>query len=312
MQSEFEMRQVLYRTLIGLMEKDERIVVLDADLAKAVGTAEIHRRFPERAYQAGIAEQNMVSVAAGLASYGYIPLTFTFAPFSSRRVCDQVAISVGFGRNHVKLFGGDPGITAQINGGTHMGNEDIGALRSIPELLIFEPADTYEMEKLLPEIIYHDGPVYTRLLRKRAEKIYQGDEELSLLKAEKIREGQDVTLIAAGIMVSQAVKAAGILAKEGISAEIINVHTIKPIDVHTIRDSLMKTGAAVTCDNHNVIGGLGSAVSEVAGANCPVPIEYIGVQDVRGEAADLGYLLRRFHMTPEDIAEKARKVLARK
>lgn len=312
MQDELEMRQVLCQTLISMMEKDERIVILDADLSKAVGTTEIHKRFPGRAFNIGIAEQNMVSIAAGLSSYGFIPLTFTFAPFSSRRVCDQIAISVGFGGNSVKLFGCDPGITAQINGGTHMGNEDIGVLRSIPNMLIFEASDTTQMSKLLPEIIYYDGPVYTRLLRKKAKKIYHEEQEFSLLKAEKVKKGRDVTLAAGGIMTSLAIKAAEMLREDGIDAEILDVHTIKPLDIATVIESLKNTGAVVTCDNHNVIGGIGSAVAETAGRYCPVPIEYIGVQDIVGEAADLEYLLERFHMTPQDIADAAKRVISRK
>lgn len=307
-----EMRQVMNQILTDMMSKDDRIVVLDADLAKCVCTTSLHKDFPERSFNLGIAEADMVSVAAGLSTYGFIPLTFTFAPFSSRRVCDQVALSVCFAKSNVKLFGCDPGVTAQINGATHMGNDDVGTLRSIPDLLIFEPSDTSMMKKLLPEVIHYQGPVYTRLLRKKAVPIYAEDREFNLLKIEQVTEGRDVTLAASGIMVSIAMEAAVLLEKEGVRAEVLDVHTIKPLDADTLLASLRKTGCVVTCENHNVIGGLASAVSEAAAKHYPVPMECIGVQDHFGQAADLPYLLEKFHMTAGDIVVAARKVLARK
>ncbi|MGM9662167.1 MAG: transketolase family protein [Oscillospiraceae bacterium] len=307
-----EMRQVMEQVLEELMQKDDRIVVLDADLAKAVGTTKLHQLFPERTLQAGIAEADMVSVAAGLAAYGFIPLTFTFAAFSSRRVCDQVALSVCFAQKAVKLFGGDPGITAQVNGATHMGLDDIGTLRSIPGLMIFEPSDLTMMRKLLPEVIYNGKPVYIRLLRKGAPEIYDEDAEFDLMRIEKLRDGSDVTLAASGIMVAAARDAALLLASEGISAEVLDVHTIKPLDEATLLASVRKTGAVVTCDNHNVIGGVGSAVAEATARNHPVPIEFIGTQDHFGEAADQAYLAKKYHMTAEDIAAAAKRAMARK
>lgn len=307
-----EMRQVFIQTLEHLMKEDERIVVLDADLAKAVGTAALYSKFPNRCINIGIAEANMISVAAGLATYGYIPLTFTFAPFSSRRVCDQVTLSACFAKKAVKMFGCDPGITAQVNGATHMGLEDIGVLRSIPDIVIFEASDLTMMRKLLPAVISCDKPVYTRLLRKGGEQLYEEDASFDLFRIERPVEGTDVTLAASGIMVAQALKAAQILREEGICAEVLDVHTIKPLDEETLLASLHKTGAVVTCDNHNVIGGLGSSIAETAAKHCPVPMEFIGTQDHFGQAAHQEYLLKKFRMTPEDIAEAARKVMKRK
>ena len=307
-----EMRQVMAQVVEQIMEKDDSVVVLDADLAKAVGTTGIHRKFPGRSINVGIAEADMVSVAAGLAAYGFIPLTFTFACFSSRRVCDQVALSVAFANKPVKLFGGDPGVTAQVNGATHMGLDDIGVLRSIPGLMIFEPADVVTMKKLLPQVIYNDKPVYIRLLRKDAPVIYPKDAKLDLMHIEVPRKGSDVTLAASGIMVGIALQAAELLEQDGISAEVLDIHTIKPLDTDTLIWSLKKTGAAVTCDNHNVIGGVGSAVAEATAKYFPVPLEYVGTQDHFGEAARQAYLLKKYHMTAEDIAGAAHRVIARK
>jgi transketolase len=307
-----EIRQVVSHVVSDLMKKDNRILILDADLAKAVGTTGLHKEFPDHCFNLGIAEANMVSVAAGLSTYGYIPLTFTFAPFSSRRVCDQVALSICFSKGNVKLFGCDPGITAQINGATHMGNDDIGALRSIPDLMIFEPSDAVMMKKLLPEVIYYDGPVYIRMLRKKAVPVYDEKHEFNLFKIEVTRSGNDITLVSSGIMVSIAMEAAMMLEKEGISAEVLDVHTIKPLDTTTLVDSLKKTGSAVVCENHNVIGGLGSATAEAASKFVPVPMEFIGVQDHFGQPADLKYLLEKFHMKASDIVEAAHSALKRK
>ena len=307
-----EMRQVLQETVAELMKEDERIVVLDADLAKAVGTTALHKAFPSRSYNMGIAEANMVSVAAGLSTYGFIPLTFTFAPFASRRCCDQVALSVCFAKSNVKLFGGDPGVTAQINGATHMGNDDIGVLRSIPDLVIFEPSDPVMMKKLLPALIRYEGPVYTRLLRKKAEPVYSDDATFDLFRIETVRPGSDVTLAASGILMAAALRAADMLAEDGVSAEVLDVHTIKPLDTATLIASLQKTGAAVACENHSVIGGLGSAVAEAAAKECPVPMEFIGVQDHFGQAADQAYLLEKYHMTDKDIAAAAKRAMERK
>ncbi len=307
-----EMRQVVNHAIAAMMREDDRIVVLDADLSKAVGTKSLYKDFPNRAFNIGIAEANMVSVAAGLATYGFIPLTFTFAPFSSRRVCDQVALSVCFAKRNVKLFGCDPGITAQINGATHMGNDDIGVLRSIPDLVIVDPCDTASMQQLLPQIVAYSGPVYVRLLRKECPQVYTQAKDVGLFQAEIVREGAEVTLFASGLMVAIAIQAADALEQEGIRAEVIDVHTIKPLDAETVVASIKKTGAAVTCENHNVLGGLGSAVAEIAAKNHPVPVEFIGVQDHFGQAANQAYLLEKFGMAPDDIVSAAHRAIARK
>lgn len=304
-----EMRQVFGSILEDMMEKDERIVVIDADLAKANGTIKLRDKFPERAFDVGIAESNAASIAAGMASYGFIPFVTTFTPFATRRMCDQVAISVTYAKRNVKIVGTDPGITAELNGGTHMSMEDIGVLRSIPNMVIFEPVDNVQLAKAMPAIVNYDGVVYIRMSRKAVPAVFGDDYEFDLFKADVVKEGKDVTLFATGIMVIEAVKAAEMLKAEGIDAEIVNVHTIKPIDREAVVKSARKTGAAVTCENHNVIGGLKSAVAEVLIEECPIPVKAIGVQDHFGEVAKVDYLKKKYHMTAEDIAAAAKEAI---
>jgi transketolase len=208
--------------------------------------------------------------------------------------------------------GTDPGLTAEMNGGTHMAIEDIGVIRSIPGMVIFEPVDAVQLAKALPDVVAYDGPVYMRLLRKAAAPVFPENYRFDLFRADVLRPGADVTLFATGIMVAQALEAAEKLAAKGVSAEVINVHTIKPIDEETILESVRKTGAAVTCENHNLIGGLRSAVAEVLSEKHPVPLEAIGIGDHFGEVSKLDYLLQKFHMTPDDIVERALHSIARK
>ncbi|SHH63091.1 transketolase family protein [Clostridium grantii] len=304
-----EVRAVLAEVLDEIMAKDERIVVIDADLARANGTMGLRAKYPDRAFDVGIAEQNMASVAAGMASYGFIPFIGSFTPFASRRICDQVAISIAYAKRNVKIIGSDPGISAELNGGTHMSMEDIGVLRSIPGMVIFEPVDAVQMGKSIQQIIDYDGPVYIRMFRKVAPLVFDENYEFDLFKADTLKEGNDVTIFATGIMVDEALKAEKLLAEEGISAEIINVHTIKPLDEEAVLKSVSKTGAVVTCENHNVIGGLKSAVAEVLIEKCPAPLRAIGVQDHFGEVATMDYLKNKYGMTVEDIVKAAKEVI---
>jgi transketolase len=307
-----EMRQVFASELEKLMATDERLVVVDADLARANGTLPIRKRFPERAFDVGVAECNMASVAAGLASYGFIPFISSFTAFATRRICDQVTISITYAKRNVKIVGTDPGISAEMNGGTHMSMEDIGVLRSIPGMVIFEPVDGVQMAKAMPEIIKYEGPVYIRLFRKPAPIVFPDDYQFDLFKADVIREGTDITLFATGIMVVQALEASNKLLAKGISVEVINVHTIKPIDAATVIASVRKTGAAVTCENHNIIGGLRSAIAEVVVETCPVPLKAVGVPDQFGVVARTAYLMKKFEMTADDIVARAIDCLALK
>lgn len=306
------MRDAFGSTIAEIMRKDERVCVLDADLASCNGTAKLGAEFPERAIDVGIAEQNMASVAAGLSSYGFIPFITSFTPFATRRICDQIAISIAYAKQNVKIVGTDPGISAQLNGGTHMSMEDIGVLRSIPTMVIFEPVDNEQLIQALPQIIEHKGPVYIRMFRKDCPDVFGKDYKFDLFKADKIKDGNDVTIFASGIMVEKAIKAAETLKAEGIDAEVVNVHTIKPIDAETVTESLKKTKCAVVAENHNVIGGLFSTVAEVAAQNCPTPIVPVGVKDVFGEVGKLAELAEKFEMTEKDIVAAAKKAVASK
>lgn len=307
-----EMRQVFGSVLEEMMGNDERIVVIDVDLAKANGTMKLREKFPERAFDVGIAESNAASIAAGMASYGFVPFVTTFTPFATRRMCDQIAISVTYAERNVKIVGTDPGISAELNGGTHMSMEDIGVLRSIPNMVIFEPVDNVQLAKSLPQIVDYDGVVYIRMFRKTTPAVFGDDYKFDLFKADMVREGKDVTLFASGIMVAESIKAADLLKAEGIDAEIINIHTIKPIDREAVIKSASKTGAVVTCENHNVIGGLKSAVAEVLVEECLVPMKAIGIQDHFGEVAKIDYLKKKYHMTAEDIVAAAKEVISKK
>jgi transketolase len=307
-----EMRAVFGEILDDMMAKDERICVIDADLARANGTFNLRDKYPDRAFDVGIAEANMASIAAGMASYGLVPFITTFTPFATRRICDQIAISITYAKRNVKIVGTDPGISAELNGGTHMSMEDIGVLRSIPNIVIFEPVDAMQLAKALPQIVAYEGVVYIRMFRKVAPAVFGEDYKFDLFKADVVREGKDVTLFATGIMVAESIKAAELLKAEGIEAEIINIHTIKPIDREAVIKSARKTGAVVTCENHNVLGGLKSAVAEVLIEECPVPMKAIGVQDHFGEVAKIDYLKKKYHMTAEDIVAAAKEAISKK
>lgn len=307
-----EMRVLLAEKLKGMMAKDDRVVVLDADLAKASGTWALRKDFPDRAIDVGIAEQNMVSIAAGLSSYGFKAYVSSFSPFITRRVCDQITLSVAYAKQNVKFIGTDPGICAEINGGTHMGMEDIAVMRGISSMVIFEPVDLVQLEQAIPQIDAYYGPVYIRLFRKAIDNVFADGYKFDLFKADKIKEGKDVTIFCSGIMVQESMKALDLLKEKGIDAEIINVHTIKPIDVQTVVESVRKTGCAVSCENHNVIGGLYSALSEVLIREYPVPMLPIAVMDKFGEVGKLPYLKSVYNLTAQDIVSACEKAIALK
>lgn len=312
MKDQRELRDIFCEVLMEVAEKDERVVLLEADLMLAAGTYPFNSRFPERTFNVGVSEANMMGVAAGLSAMGKIPVATTFTPFASRRVYDQVFLSIAYAGLNVKIRGLDPGIAAQLNGGTHMCFEDVGLMRNIPTMSVVEPVDEIQMRRMLPEIIRHDGPVYFRTFRMQAEKIYDEDYVFTWGKPDLLVDGSDVCILAAGIMVRPALDAAELLRAEGISAKVLNVHSIKPIDQQTILDAARTTGAIVTAENHSVLNALGSAVAELLVEHHPVPMERVGVKDIFGEVGKLDYLFRRFSLEAADIAAAARKVLKRK
>ena len=306
------MREVVCNSLIEMMKTDDRIVVIDADLAKADGTMPVRKAFPERGLDAGIAEQNMASMAAGLSAYGMKPYITTFTPFATRRICDQIAISMAYAKQNVKIIGTDPGISAELNGGTHMSVEDIGVLRSIPDVVIFEPVDEVQLAKAMPIIDAYEGVVYVRLFRKNQPVIFGEDYKFDLFKADVLADGKDVVIFATGIMVAEALEAKKLLAEEGVDAAVVNVHTVKPLDEETVLKYLKKTGAAVVAENHNVKGGLFSAATEVAAQNLPTPIKAVGIPDRFGEVGKMPYLKDVMHMNVADIVSAAKEAIKMK
>lgn len=312
MTDEKEMRQVLANTLAELANDDNRIVVLEADLMGCHATKAFKEAHPDRFVNVGIAEANLIGVAAGMSAMGKIPFAYSFAPFATRRCYDQIFISVAYAKRNVKIVGSDPGVCAEANGGTHMPLEDMAIMRAIPKMVCFEPTDAAMLARAIPQIIDYPGAVYIRLFRKKAEHVFDDVPDFQLGKATKVRDGKDVTLIASGIMVSRAIAAADELAKEGISAAVLNIHTWKPIDEDAIAEAVKNTGAIVTCENHATNGGLGSAVAEVVVEKCPAPVELVGVKNSFGEVGKNAYLSEKFHLTTADIIAAAKKAIARK
>lgn len=307
------LRETYVDLLIEYAKKDPRIVILEADLSNAGGTKRFTEEFKgTRTVDCGIQESNMIGAAAGMNAMGMIPFTHTFTPFATRRVCDQVTLSVAYAGLNVKMMGSDPGVTAEMNGGTHMSMEDVSIMRNIPGMTIYEPVDSAQLKTIFPQILASDEPTYIRLLRRNAVKIWEDGEEFTLGKGKMIKEGTDVSIFASGIEVAEAMKAAEELEKEGISAEVINIHTVKPLDTEIVLASSKKTGAVVTAENHSVIGGLGSAVAEVLVENCPMPLKRVGVKDHFGEVGKTDFLMEKYHLMAADIVEAAKEAIAMK
>lgn len=307
-----EMRAAYCEALMDAAEENSGLIALDCDLGSSMGTAPFARKYKQRHFNCGIQEANVCGMAAGLSATGFIPFVHSFAVFTSRRICDQVFISCAYSRLNVKLIGGDAGVSAANNGGTHMAFEDVGIMRTIPGITILDPSDTVMMRKLIPEVAGSYGVHYVRMARKKVRRIYTEDSKFVIGQAEVLRDGTDVSIIASGIMVYEALQAADRLAAEGYSVRVVDMFTIKPIDKACIIDSARKTGAIVTAENHNIINGLGSAVAEVLGENCPVPMYRVGVRDEFGEVGPQDYLMRRFGLTADDIYDKAKKVMEEK
>ena len=307
-----ELRAVYIEELIRYAATDDRIVLVEADLSKALSSPKFKAAYPDRLINAGICEANMIGIAAGLSVEGKLPFTHSFTPFATRRVCDQVTISLLYAKLKAVMVGSDPGISAELNGGTHMSFEDIGVMRSLPGIVIVEPVDAAQLVAALPQIMSCPETVYLRLFRKQATTVYEEGCSFTLGKANTLRDGSDVTLIASGMMVSEALQAAELLAAQGVSARVLDMHTIKPIDREAIVCAARETGAIVTCENHNIIGGLGSAVSEVTAEECPVPVVRIGVTDHFGEVGKVPFLKEKYRMRAEDIAEAAQTAIAKK
>ena len=288
-------------------------VVLDADLAAATKTGVFKKKFPERFFDCGIAEGNMVSVAAGLAAAGKIPFASTFAMFAAGRAFEQIRNSVGYPHLNVKIGATHAGITVGEDGATHQCLEDIATMRTIPGMTIVNPADAVEARAAVEAAILHNGPMYLRFGRMAVPVIYdKATYKFELGKGVKMTDGTDVTIVATGIMVDMALTAAELLKAEGISARVVNIHTIKPLDKELIIDSAKATGAIVVAEEHNVIGGLGSAVAEAVCEGCPVPVTRVGVEDQFGRSGKVPPLLEMYGLTPANIVAKAKAAIALK
>lgn len=312
MTDNMEMREVYCQSLIEEAKRNDKIVVVEADLMNCIKTGPFKKAFPDRFFNVGIAEANMVGVSAGLATCGKIPFCSSFGTFATRRCYDQVFISVAYSKQNVKIVGTDPGICAEINGGTHMPLEDMGLMRNIPHMLCVEPTDSAMLKALMPQIIAYEGATYIRLQRKKAETVYDEKDTFDLFKAKTVSKGNDATIIASGIMVSKAVEASKTLKDMGYDVGVINTFTWKPIDEQAIIDCAKNSGAIVVAENHNIRNGLYSAVAEVVVANHPVPMESVAVMDEFGEVGKMPYLSERFGLRACDIVEKTLKAIKRK
>lgn len=298
--------------LLELGKENPNIVVLDADLSKSTKTNVFKKVFPDRHINMGIAEANMMSTAAGLATCGKIPFASTFAVFASGRAWEQVRMSICYPELNVKVVATHGGITVGEDGASHQANEDIAIMRAIPNITVIVPADGIETKKAVRAIADYVGPVYMRLGRSGVPVIFDESYEFVIGKATIMRPGDDVTLFACGMMTAESLEAAEMLAAEGISAEVVNISTIKPIDADTILESVRKTGCAVASEEHSIIGGLGAAIAEVLIDGCPVPMERVGVPDTFTESGEPKALLKKYGMTPEDIVNAAKLAIKHK
>lgn len=305
-----EMRKVFVETLEDMMEKDPKVIALEADLGGASGFSKIKESYPRQFVDVGVAEANMIGVAAGLSMRGFIPYVHTFSPFASRRVADQVYLSGAYSKNTVNIYGSDPGICAAANGGTHTSFEDIAFYRAVPEAQVFAPADGVQLKWLIKELKGLKGVHYIRASRKAVDDIYEEGSEFEIGKGNVIREGKDVLLISMGEMLADAVRAADELEKDKISVEVIDMFTLKPMDAKLIVDRMKGKSLVITFENHNIYNGLGSAVAEIiAEQRQQIPLKRIGVRDQFGQVGSFEYLKEVYGLTVNNIIETIRNGL---
>lgn len=304
-------RQAYGEALIELVEKNDKVVVLDADLANATQTCKVAKAHPEKFYNCGIAEANMVDIAAGMSTMGLIPYCSSFAMFAAGRAYEQIRNSIAYPHFNVKICATHAGVSVGEDGGSHQCIEDLALMRAIPGMTVICPADANEAKAATMAIAEMNGPVYMRLARL-ATPVFEGDmvKPFEIGKANVLREGKDVAIFATGLMVNESLMAAEALASEGIAAAVINIHTIKPIDADIILKSAEKTGRVVTVEEHSVIGGLGDAVADVLVQNHPVPMKKIGVEDVFGYSGPALDLLHEFGLDAESITKKVAAFMA--
>ena len=305
-------RESFGEALCKLAETNNDIVVLDADLAAATKTGVFKKAYPDRFFDCGIAENNMINVAVGLSLSGKIPFASTFAMFAAGRSYEQIRNSVGYPHTNVKIGATHAGITVGEDGATHQCNEDIALMRTIPGMTILNPADAVEARLAVEAAIKMQGPCYLRFGRMAVPVIFDKDYKFEIGRGVKLADGTDVSLIATGIEVEQALAARELLAAEGISASVVNIHTIKPLDEDLVVAEAQKTGAVVTCEEHSIIGGLGGAVAECLSAKCPTPVLRVGVEDTFGRSGPAKELVSYFGLDAAAIAAKAKAAVALK
>ncbi|AWK50111.1 transketolase [Clostridium beijerinckii] len=306
-------REAYGKALAKLSTLNENVVVLDADLSKSTKTADFKAVAPERFINMGIAEANMMGVAAGLSTCGKIPFASTFAMFAAGRAFEQIRNSICYPKLNVKVCATHAGLTVGEDGATHQSIEDISLMRSIPNMIVINPADAVETEAAILAVAKYNGPCYVRLGRLPVSVINNSENyRFEIGKGVTLTQGNDITIVATGMMVELALEAKDELAKEGINARVINIHTIKPIDKELLIKAAKETGVIVTAEEHSVIGGLGSAVAEVVTEECPVPVLKVGIKDTFGESGKPNELLKTYGLTTEAIVEYSKKAISLK
>ncbi len=306
------MRDTFSTALLEISQTDSSVYVLDGDLATSTKIDVVATQLPEKFLQMGIAEQNMLSVAAGLATTGLQPWVATFAAFMSKRAIDQIQVQIAQPNLDVKMIGAYSGLLTGLTGKSHQALEDIAIFRTLAHMTVLAPADAVETAAMIKWANQYNGPVYIRLARDNYPIIFDNQYKFELGKGVLLREGTDLTIISTGTQTSRAVEAAEILAEQNISAAVLHLPSIKPIDKEAIIQAAVNTGAIVTAEEHSVYGGLGSAVAEILAASEPTPIEFVGVKDRNSESADNDDLLNKYELLPTHVAEAAKRVLARK
>ncbi|MGL4912019.1 MAG: transketolase family protein [Romboutsia sp.] len=310
--SKIATREAYGKALVKLGQVNDRVVVLDADLSKSTKTNDFYKAFPERFFNMGIAEQNLIGAACGLATAGKIPFASSFAMFATGRAFEVIRNSVCYPQLNVKVCATHAGLTVGEDGASHESIEDMAIMRSIPNMTVLVPADGVEAEQMIFEAAKTYGPMYVRLGRSAVPTLFDENYKFEIGKGVVVREGNEATIIACGIMVNEAIEACETLKLEGINVRVINMSTIKPIDKDLIITAAKETGAIVTAEEHSIIGGLGSAVSEVVTEECPVVVKKVGVKDVFGESGTPNELLKKHGLTAQDIVTAVKEAIAKK
>ena len=298
--------------MLEMMAENDKLVHIDCDLMGCINTGKLQKAFPERTFNAGIAEQNAMGVAAGMAATGLTAFVHSFGCFASRRMFDQAFLAAGYSELPVHVIGSDPGVTAAFNGATHMPFEDCALYMTIPNAVVIDSCDIVQTKSLTKKLAADDRPSYMRLIRKAFTTVYADGSEFKIGKGVTLKDGKDVTIIASGIMLDEALKAEELLAQEGVSARVIDMHTWKPLDEELVLKAAQETGCIVTAENHQVSCGLGSAVANVLTEKCLVPLERVGIRNRFGQVGPQDFLMKEYNLTADDIASAAHRAMKRK